>query len=87
VHCLLHNGDHRVFPDAVRHFSPEMVRQTRGGSCRLSKPLSSFGTLLPDPFLLLPTCCPALPVSPRRSSGMRAVLRFTKFRVKRSRRL
>ncbi len=28
----------------------ETVRQTRGGSCRLFEPLSSFGTLLPDPF-------------------------------------
>jgi hypothetical protein len=39
------------------------------------------------PFFLLPTCCPALPVLPRRSSGMRAVHRFTRFRVRRNRRL
>lgn len=39
------------------------------------------------PLFLLPTCCPALPVLPRRSSGMRAVLRFPWFWAKRNRRL
>ena len=39
------------------------------------------------PLFLLPTCCPALPVLPRRSSGMRAVLRLPWFRAERNRRL
>jgi hypothetical protein len=42
--------------------------------------------LVARPFFLLPTCCPALPVLPRRSSGMRAVHRFTRFWVRRNRR-
>ncbi len=39
------------------------------------------------PLFLLPTCCSALPVLPRRSSGMRAVHHFPRFRVRRNRRL
>ena len=43
--------------------------------------------LVARPLFLLPTCCSALPVLPRCSSGMRAVHRFPRFRVRRNRRL